>query len=115
MSTTRVRSGGYTDANRAPARIMKDSSMHAPLADAALDQIFRKARTYRRSADAWLDKPVSDEQLRQIYDLAKLGPTSANSSPARIVFVSSAQAKNKLKTALSADNVAHTMAAPATA
>src|SRR5690349_18113768 len=89
--------------------------MHAPLDDAALDQIFRKARTYRRSADAWLPKPVSDEQLRQVFDLAKLGPTSANSSPARIVFVRSPQAKEKLKSALSADNVAQTMAAPATA
>src|SRR3982751_2870091 len=105
MGTTRVRSGGYTDANRAPARIMEDSSMHAPLDDAALDQIFRKARTYRRSAEAWADKPVSDEQLRQVFDLAKLGPTSANSSPARIVFVRSPQAKEKLKSALSADNV----------
>ena len=89
--------------------------MHAPLDDAALDQIFRKARTYRRSADAWLPKPVSDEQLRQVFDLAKLGPTSANSSPARIVFVRSPQAKEKLKSARSADNVAQTMAAPATA
>jgi 3-hydroxypropanoate dehydrogenase len=89
--------------------------MHAPLDDAALDQIFRKARTYRRSADAWLDKPVSDEQLRQIYDLAKLGPTSANSSPARIVFVRSPAAKEKLKSALSESNIAQTMAAPVTA
>ena len=89
--------------------------MHAPLDDAALDQIFRAARTYRRSGDAWLDKPVSDEQLRQIYELAKLGPTSANSSPARIVFVRSPEAKEKLKSALSADNIAQTMAAPATA
>jgi 3-hydroxypropanoate dehydrogenase len=89
--------------------------MHTPLDEAALDQIFRKARTYRRSADAWLPQAVSDAQLRDIYDLAKLGPTSANSSPARIVFVRSAEAKEKLKTALSADNVAQTMAAPATA
>jgi len=89
--------------------------MHAPLDDAALDQIFRRARTYRRSADAWLPTPVTDAQLREIYDLAKLGPTSANSSPARIVFVRSPQAKEKLKTALSADNVAQTMAAPVTA
>jgi 3-hydroxypropanoate dehydrogenase len=89
--------------------------MHAPLNDAALDQIFRKARTYRRSADAWLPKPVSDAQLREIYDLAKLGPTSANSSPARIVFVRSPEAKEKLKSALSQDNIAQTMAAPATA
>ena len=89
--------------------------MHQPLSDAALDQIFRTARTYRRSADAWLPKPVEDAQLRQAYDLAKLGPTSANSQPARIVFVRSAAAKEKLKAALSPDNAAQTMAAPATA
>jgi 3-hydroxypropanoate dehydrogenase len=89
--------------------------MHAPLSDAALDQIFRTARTYRRSADAWLPKPVSDEQIRAIYDLAKLGPTSANCSPARIVFVKSAQGKEKLKPTLSVDNIAQTMAAPVTA
>ena len=56
--------------------------MHSPLSDAALDQIFRSARTYRRSADAWLPKPVTDDQIRAIYDLAKLGPTSANCSRA---------------------------------
>ena len=89
--------------------------MQQPLSDAALDQIFRSARTYRRSADAWLPKPVSDAHLRQVYDLAKLGPTSANSQPVRIVFVRSAAAKEKLKAALSPDNVAQTMAAPATA
>ena len=89
--------------------------MHSPLPDAALDQIFRTARTFRRSAEAWLPKPVSDEQLRAIYDLAKLGPTSANSQPARIVFVRSAEAKEKLKRTLSAENAAQTMAAPVTA
>jgi 3-hydroxypropanoate dehydrogenase len=89
--------------------------MHSPLSDAALDQIFRTARTYRRSADAWLPKPVSDDQIRAIYDLAKLGPTSANCSPARIVFVKSAEAKASLRPALSAENVAQTMAAPVTA
>jgi len=89
--------------------------MHTPLDAAALDQIFRAARTYRRSADAWLDKPVDDAQLRAVFELARLGPTSANSQPARIVFVRSAQAKEKLKRALSPDNVAQTMAAPATA
>jgi len=86
-----------------------------PLSDAALDQIFRTARTYRRSADAWLHEPVDDALLRRAYDLAKLGPTSANSSPARIVFVRSAEAKQKLRRALSAENVEQTMAAPATA
>jgi 3-hydroxypropanoate dehydrogenase len=91
------------------------SAMHEPLSDAALDQIFRTARTYRRSADAWLPKPVDDAQLRAAYELAKFGPTSANSQPVRIVFVRSPAAKEKLKPALSPDNVAQTMAAPATA
>ncbi len=89
--------------------------MPEPLAAAALDQIFRNARTYRRSADAWLPKPVNDEQLRAVYDLARLGPTSGNCSPARIVFVRSEQAKQKLQTALDRGNVAQTMAAPVTA
>jgi len=89
--------------------------MHTPLSEAALDQIFRTARTYRRSADAWLPRPVSDEQIRAIYDLAKLGPTSANCSPARIVFVKSAEAKAKLGPTLGAGNLAQTMAAPVTA
>jgi 3-hydroxypropanoate dehydrogenase len=86
-----------------------------PLSDTALDQIFRTARTYRRSADAWLDKPVDDAQLRRAYDLAALGPTSANASPARFVFVRSAEAKEKLKQTLSPSNVEQTMAAPVTA
>ncbi|MEP6485275.1 MAG: malonic semialdehyde reductase [Rudaea sp.] len=85
------------------------------MSDNALDQIFRNARTYRRSADAWLDRPVDDAQLREAYALAALGPTSANASPARFVFVRSAEAKEKLARALSPDNVAQTMAAPVTA
>lgn len=85
------------------------------LSDTALDQIFRTARTFRRSADAWLDRPVSDEQLVAAYDLAKLGPTSANCSPARIIFVRSPEAKQRLAQAMSDDNMAQTMAAPATA
>ena len=89
--------------------------MNSPLNDLALDQIFRTARTYRRSADAWLDKPVDDELLHRAYDLAKLGPTSANCQPLRVVFVRTAEAKEKLKSALSESNVAQTMAAPATA
>jgi 3-hydroxypropanoate dehydrogenase len=89
--------------------------LHQPLDAAALDQIFRTARTYRRSAQAWLPQAVDEALLRQAYDLAKLGPTSANSSPARIVFVKSAQAKEKLKQALSPENAPQTMAAPVTA
>jgi len=85
------------------------------LDDPALDQIFRTARTYRRSADAWLDAPVSDALLKQAYDLAKMGPTSANAQPLRVVFVRSAAAKEKLRQALSESNVEQTMAAPVTA
>ncbi len=81
------------------------------LPDDALDQLFRTARTYR----SWNGRPVSDETLRAIYDLMKWGPTSANCSPARIVFVRSAEAKEKLRPALDAGNVDKTMAAPATA
>jgi 3-hydroxypropanoate dehydrogenase len=81
------------------------------LSDAALDQLFRTARTYR----AWRDQPVPDETLREIYELMKWGPTSSNCSPARIVFVKSLAAKERLKPALDAGNVRQTMAAPATA
>src|SRR5438034_2761551 len=76
-----------------------------------LDLIFRNARTH----NAWLDKPVEDALLRRVYDLAKMGPTSANMCPMRIVFVRSKEAKEKLKPALDAGNVAKTMAAPVTA
>jgi 3-hydroxypropanoate dehydrogenase len=77
----------------------------------ALDLIFRKARTHT----AWLDKPVEESLLKQVYDLAKMGPTSANMCPMRIVFVKSREAKEHLKPALDAGNVGKTMAAPVTA
>ena len=82
-----------------------------PLSDDALDVLFRKARTHT----AWLDRPVSDQTLRELYDLMKWGPTSANSSPARIIFIRSAEAKARLKPALSPGNVAKVMTAPVTA
>jgi len=91
-----------------------EKAVSQAIPDSALDTIFRTARTYRRSAEAWLDKPVDDAQLRAIFDLAKLGPTSANCSPGRFVIVRSPEAKEKLKTALSHDNIPQTMAAPAT-
>jgi len=81
------------------------------LSEASLDQLFRNARTF----NAWLPKEVSDEQLQQIYDLAKFGPTSANSSPMRVVFVKSKAAKAKLEPFLSDGNRAKTMEAPVTA
>jgi len=80
------------------------------LSEAALDQLFREARTF----NAFLDKSVSDELLHQVYELAKFGPTSANASPARLVFVKSKEAKAKLEPFLSEGNRAKTMAAPVT-
>jgi len=84
---------------------------HQALDARALDQLFLEARTF----NAWLDKPVSDDLLVQAVDLAKMGPTSVNASPMRVVFVRSAEAKAKLKPALSEGNVEKTMAAPVTA
>src|SRR5438094_91022 len=81
------------------------------LSNDALDLLFRHARTHT----AWLDKPVDDALLRQVYDLAKMGPTSANMCPMRIVFVKSKEAKEKLKPCLDAGNVDKTMKAPVTA
>src|SRR6516164_10689066 len=81
------------------------------VSDGGLDLIFRKARTH----NVWLDKPVEDALLRQVYDLARMGPTSANMCPMRIVFVKSKEAKEKLKPALDPGNADKTMKAPATA
>jgi nitroreductase len=77
----------------------------------ALEQIFTNARTH----SAWLPEPISDQLLRQIYNLMKWGPTSANTSPARIVFAKSKEAKEKLLPCLSTGNVVKTKAAPVTA
>ncbi len=85
--------------------------MSDKLADAALDQLFRKARTY----NAWLPKEVTDEQLHQLYELAKFGPTAANSTPMRVVFVKSKEAKEKLAPHLADNNRAKSMEAPVTA
>ncbi len=73
--------------------------------------IFRSARSH----SVWLDKPVDDALLRQVYDLTKFGPTSANMCPLRIVFVRSRAAKERLKPALDAGNVSKVMTAPVTA
>jgi 3-hydroxypropanoate dehydrogenase len=78
------------------------------IADEALDQLFRKARTYT----AWLDKPVTDDTLRQLYEVMKWGPTSANGSPARFVFLRSQEAKDRLRQILAPGNVDKTMSAP---
>ena len=85
--------------------------MNQPLNDEGLDLLFRKARTY----SAWLDKPVGDDTLHKLYDLMKWGPTSANSCPARILFLRTSEAKQRLAPALSPQNVDKTMKAPVTA
>ena len=80
------------------------------LDDRAHDTLFRNARTH----NGWLAKPVADDQLRAIYDLMKWGPTSVNSSPARLIFVRTQEGKEKLRPALSPGNVDKTMSAPVT-
>lgn len=84
-------------------------AVSAPLSDAALDQLFRTARTHNE-----LSGEVSDETLHQLYELAKWGPTSANMSPLRLVFVKSPEAKATLGPALDQGNHDKTMAAPVT-
>lgn len=76
----------------------------------ALDVLFREARSY----NTWLPKPVAEETLRQIYDVLKWGPTSANSSPGRFIFLRSAKSKERLRPALSPGNVEKTITAPVT-
>jgi len=80
------------------------------LPDVALDRLFREARTHRW----WEERPIPEATLREIAELAKMGPTSANSSPGRFVFVVSAQAKEKLRPHLDEGNLRQTMSAPAT-
>lgn len=77
---------------------------------AAIDQIFTKARTHNK----WIDRPVSDADLHAIFDLLKMGPTSANCSPARFVFIRTPEGHEKLRPALSAGNLDKTMSAPVT-
>lgn len=81
------------------------------LTDDACNVLFREARTH----GAWLDRPVDDDLLHQLYDLMKWGPTSANSCPARIIFLRTKQAKERLRPALMPANVEKTMQAPVTA
>jgi nitroreductase len=81
------------------------------LSDAALDQIFREARTY----NGWLDRPVSEDQMRAIWDLTRMGPTSANMLPARIVWCKSDDAKKRLADLSSGNNHDKIIQAPITA
>jgi 3-hydroxypropanoate dehydrogenase len=75
---------------------------------AVLDLLLREARSH----NAWRDEPVSDDTLHELYDLLKLGPTSANSSPGRFLFLRTREAKERLAPALSSGNLEKTMAAP---
>jgi 3-hydroxypropanoate dehydrogenase len=77
---------------------------------AALDTLFREARTHTK----WLPKPVTDQTLRELYDLLKWAPTSANAAPARFAFLRSTEAKERLRPALAPKNVEKTMTAPVT-
>jgi 3-hydroxypropanoate dehydrogenase len=87
------------------------AAIKTPISQEALDQLFREARTH----SAWLPEPVTVELLRKAYELARLGPTSANASPARFVFLTTPGAKALLKAVLAPGNVDKTMAAPVTA
>jgi 3-hydroxypropanoate dehydrogenase len=84
--------------------------MSKTLSDDALDQLFRESRTH----NGWQNKPVSDDLLKQVYDLMKWGPTSANGSPARFVFLRSNESKERLRPLLAPGNVEKTMTAPVT-
>jgi len=76
-----------------------------------LDEIFYTARTHR----SWQDRPVDPELLKKIHDMAKLGPTSANSCPLRVIYVRTPEAKERLKPTLDEGNIKKTMSAPLTA
>jgi 3-hydroxypropanoate dehydrogenase len=85
--------------------------MTKTLNEEGMDLLFRAARSH----NDWLDRPVSDATLRELYELMKWGPTSANSSPARILFLRTPQAKARLLPALAPGNVEKTRTAPVTA
>ena len=84
--------------------------MKPALPDAALDVLFREARSYNR----WSPEPIAEQTLHELYDLLKLGPTSVNSMPARFIFVKSAEAKAKLVACLAPANVVKVEQAPVT-
>jgi len=84
--------------------------MNQKLDDSALETLFREARTYA----AWQPRPVADQTLRDLYDLLKWAPTSANAAPARFAFLRSKEAKERLRPALAPGNIEKTMMAPVT-
>jgi 3-hydroxypropanoate dehydrogenase len=93
-----------------PSAATNSNIAGAPISTEALNQLFHSARTHM----AWQSKPVPAELLRKAYELARLGPTSANASPARFVFLTTPAAKERLKPALMPMNVEKTMTAPVT-
>jgi 3-hydroxypropanoate dehydrogenase len=84
--------------------------MSNPVDDAALDQLFKLART----RNGWTDRPVSDDQIRALYELLKLGPTSANCCPARFIWLRSTEGKARLAALVSQTNRPKVLAAPVT-
>src|SRR5260370_18963000 len=86
------------------------AAIKTPISEEAFDQLFRDARTH----SAWLPEPVQIELLREAYELARLGPTSANGSPARFVFLTTPGAKTRLNPVLAPGKVAKTIAPPVT-
>jgi 3-hydroxypropanoate dehydrogenase len=92
------------------SRLALEFALSPTLADASLDQIFRTART----RNGWTPEPLSEEAIRQIYELAKFGPTSANMSPARFVWCMTPAGKEKLAALSSSTNAAKIRQAPAT-
>lgn len=89
---------------------MTDHPSGTAVPDAALAALFTAARTH----NGWQDRPVPEDLLHRLYDLVKMGPTSANCSPARLIFVRTPEGKARLAPALSKGNLAKTMAAPVT-
>src|SRR5260370_36033450 len=86
------------------------AAIKTPISEEAIDQLFREARTH----SAWLSEPVPIELVREAYELARLGPTSANGSPARFVFLTTPGAQARLNPAVAPGNVDKTIAAPVT-
>jgi 3-hydroxypropanoate dehydrogenase len=99
------------DVGRIPRRVRGILESMPQVPDSALDVLFRNARTHR----SWLSKPVPDELIHQVYDLFKLGPTSANSSPGRVLFLRTQAAKARLLPCMAPGNVEKTSAAPVVA
>src|SRR3981189_3837814 len=93
-----------------PSEPTSPAPLKSPSSQEGLDQLFLEARTH----STWLPEPVPVELLRKAYELARLGPTSANASPARFVFLTTPGAKALLRPVLAPGNVDKTMAAPVT-